>query len=424
MADHRRDYGSGSVYQRCETRFGCPPALDGGRPEHDCKGRWFGSVNAGYTASAKRRRKTVSASTEAKAKKKLRDLIRDIEDGRRSSDADARTTVKTYAEKWMERTALTSRPSTFATDRAAVEKWIIPTIGHRRLRDLEPDDVRSVARAIRRAGLSSSSAHRYHSPLMRMLKAAALDGHDIKPRVMLTEQPEREVDDRQAIPAADCMKLIGASLDIAGGSRWSLALMQGLRQGESLGLTWNAIDFGRDVITVEWQLQALAYANKGERSQGFRIPPGYEVRHLVGAYHLVRPKSRKGFRVIPLVPWARNALLDWRETAPENPWGLVWPTSAGRPVNKKDDTVAWRALQDASDVHHPTGRHYHVHETRHSTATLLMELGVAESVRLAIMGHSSAAVTRGYEYVDTREARVALERLAQRLGLADSREIA
>ena len=45
-----------------------------------------------------------------------------------------------------------------------------------------------------------------------------------------------------------------------------------------------------------------------------------------------------------------------------------------------------------------------------------MGLKVEESVRIAIMGHSSITVTRGYEFVNDAAMRKALEAAGDRLG--------
>jgi mRNA-degrading endonuclease toxin of MazEF toxin-antitoxin module len=76
-----------------------------------------------------------------------------------------------------------------------------------------------------------------------------------------------------------------------------------------------------------------------------------------------------------------------------------------------------RSLQDAAEVRHPEGRHYMLHEARHTTATLLLEAGVSEAVIIAIMGHSSIAVTRGYQHVSQTLARKAMDDVAAKLGL-------
>ncbi|MGH3999037.1 MAG: hypothetical protein ACRDTJ_16460, partial [Pseudonocardiaceae bacterium] len=100
----RRDYETGSVFQKCEARSGCPPLKVGKdgkkvRPKHNCKGRWMGSFEAGFTQSGNRRRPTVSAKTEAAVKVKLRKRMSDFEDG--AASANPKTTVKKWTETWL-----------------------------------------------------------------------------------------------------------------------------------------------------------------------------------------------------------------------------------------------------------------------------------------------------------------------------------
>lgn len=395
----KRGKGEGSVYQRKD-------------------GRWIGSAPGGYDRNGVRKRLVVSATTEKEAEKKLDRLLAQVARGKRATEVDPRMTVRRYAEKWVERLETKVRPKTLTTDKGAVEKWIVPTIGTRRLSALTPDDLRAVTIALRKAGRSTSTARRYHGVLIRMLKAAALDGHDVAPRVFLTEMPEEAVNDRDSIPLPDAMKLIGEAMSKPGGARWALGFLQGMRQGEALGLTRGAIDLERNVIVIEWQLQRLPYREKGNRKSGFLVPDGYEAKQVRGAFHLVRPKTRKGFRVIPLVPWAAQALRTHLEAVPDGADVLVFGDEKGRPLSTQRDTAAWQALQDAAGVRHPSGRYYKGHEIRHTTATLLMELKVPESIRLAILGHSSIAVTRGYEHADTEAMQAALEQVATRLQLS------
>jgi integrase len=188
-----------------------------------------------------------------------------------------------------------------------------------------------------------------------------------------------------------------------------------MRQGECLGLTWDAIDFDADRMSLEWQLQPLPYIDRKNKALGFRVPNDFEAKHLVDAYHLVRPKSKAGVRTFPLIKPLRDALLEWREVAPENPWGLVWPTLDGRPANNKHDLREWHALQGTACVGHPGGRYYHVHEARNLTATQLEDLKAGDSVITSLLGHASIITSRGYMRAHDEGKRAVLEALGERL---------
>lgn len=418
MADRpvtRAEYGTGSLYQRTSDW------------------RWIGAVKAGYTASGARRRVSVTSKGcvggclkkcphRAAIKRKLRDKWLEIETAGHHN-VKRTTSVAKWSTTWLENIQPKVRPSAYETDRAAV-RAIVAAIGEVKLADLTPDDIRKVAHRLRTNGKSTSTALRYHGSLMRMLKAAAIEGYAIPPNVLLVDNPTAAVNDREAVTLDEAIKVLAhvSNPTVApDGSRWSLAFLQGIRQAEALGLTWDAVDLNRGTLTVSWQAKSLRYVDRADPSRGFVMPDGYEARHIVGSTHLVRPKSAAGWRVQPLVPWAVNALRDWRDISPETPHRLVWPgrTIHGEtwPRNPASDRDQWEAIQTTVGIAHPNGRPYFVHEIRHSTATLLMALNVPESVRVAIMGHSTHASTRGYEHVDLAQARAALATVAEALEL-------
>ncbi len=399
----RREYGTGSVYQRAGD------------------GLWVATIDVGWTSDKKRRRVTVSSKTEAGVRRKLKDKKAQIEsDG--APVVSARTTVKMWAEQWLEQAERTMRPSSFATARSSVNLWVIPEIGHKRFTDLTPADVRAVGNAQRKAGRTSSTELRTHSVLTTMLKAAMLEGHPVHPRILATRAPRKSVSDRDAMTVDQALAILPWAGELHHGSRFLAALLQGMRQGECLGLTWDQVDLDARVITVSWQLRPLPYRDAKDKALGFRIPDGYEARRLKGALHLVRPKSRAGYRVIPIVPVMHEALVKWRkaqeELIPDNPHGLVWPNLDGSPTFYKLDDEEWRGLQQAADVQHPAGRLFTIHEARHTTATLLLECGVDPTVIVAIMGHSDILTTRGYQHVRTERAMEALGKVAERLHLS------
>jgi integrase len=112
--------------------------------------------------------------------------------------------------------------------------------------------------------------------------------------------------DREDIPLMDALAILAVASELPHGTRWATALLHGMRQGECLGLTWDAIDFENDVMSLEWQLQPLPYIDRKNKALGFRVPDDFEASHLVDAYHLVRPKSKAGVRTFPLIACLRS----------------------------------------------------------------------------------------------------------------------
>lgn len=434
-------YGDGSVYPECDVRYGCPPVQDGPphprtgkptriRPPHrNCKAPWVGSFTHGYTERGNPRRHKVKAPTETKARARMRARMAQVIDNGGAA-ASAKTTVKQWADEWLTIAVQTLRPQSYTNTRSSVQKWIVPAIGHKRLIDLAPADVRRVMTKMREAGLKASSRRRTHSDLMGLLKAARADGHAVPAIVLEVPAPPLNKPARTDLPIDLAVEMLVVAAEQPQASRWVAALMQGIRQGEALGLCWSEIDFDRHIVVISQQLKPLPYRIQYDRNSGFRVPDNYYAKQIQGRWHLVQPKTEDSHRILPLLPWFEKALLAWRDEAPEYEHGLVWPAADGGPSDPKDDDQAWYDLQDEvarrrgedvlyyDDPEHPNGRHYRIHEARHTTATLLLEAGVEPAVIIAILGHASMLSTKAYLHVKTGPLAKALQKVAKRLELA------
>lgn len=407
----RREYGAGSTYQRSSDW------------------RWVATFEAGWTAQGTRRRVTVTSKGcaggcaakcphRAEIKRRLRDKRLAVDRG--EVGTTERTTVKAWAETYLEMRRRDLSPKGYNAAASPIRKWIVPTIGHRRLSQLTPADIRAVADAQRAVGRQPADTHRV---LKTMLKAAIQEGHAVPERLLHMDAPKVGKSDRQAMTVDQGLACIEEASRMPNGVRWLFTLVYGQRLGECLGLTWDAVDFdpredapfGEAII--EWQLQALPYNVPRDRSSGFRVPDGHEARHLVDAYHLVRPKSRAGYRVAPLLSPIRDALLAWRAVAPHSPHDLVWPGADGRPRNDKHDRAEWHELQARAGVAHPSGRPYHVHECRNFAATMLLEAEVPEHVVTDLLGHSTVATSLRYRTRRRGPLLDAMQRVGERLQL-------
>lgn len=390
----RREYGSGSVYRRSSD------------------GRWIGVLEAGFNPDGSRRRVTVSAKTETDCKRRLRDK-RDQIRTEGTTDANPRTTVRQWADQWLTARQPHLRPETMTSHTSAVRRWIVPVLGQRRLDALTPADVRLIEKRQREAGRSSSTLLRTRVVLNAMLKDAREEGHLVPARVVAVKKPSAGFNDRQALTVPEAIRVLDVASRLPDGSRWVVALLQAMRPGECLGLEWDRVDFDLGLIDVSWQLQNLPYIDRKKPSLGFRVPDAYEARRLHKSWHLTRPKTRKGWRVIPMVPWVAASLQAWRDVAPPSPHGLVWTRADGQPLSDADDADEWRAVQGTAEVGHPAGRYYVPHETRHTTVSLLIEARVDRSVVAAIVGQSK--LLDAYVHVDHAQTLSALERVAERL---------
>lgn len=393
----RRQYGSGSVFQRKD-------------------GMWIGRFSYRAPGDARSTPVTVSATTETRCKEKLEAKKMEIARNGLDRAAAKPASVADWCAQWLAIVVEDLTPNAYAASASAVRVWIIPTIGHKRLDGLTAADVRAVATAQRKVGRKEGSVIRTHAVLMKLLKDAVREEHQVRQSVLLAKSPKPTETDEAAMAVEEALAILAIAAEGPTPSRWAATLLQAMRQGECLGLTRDCVDFENHVMDISWQLQPLPYLDNRNKHLGFRVPAGYVHRHLVGRFHLVRPKSKKGRRIMPMVPWMENALRHLFDTTPPNEFGLVWPDADGMPRDAADDRAEWYAMQEQAGIAHPSGRHYKGHEGRHTTATLLLELGVPKDVVEAIMGHSK--FVESYDHSDVLpKVRAALEQLADRLAL-------
>lgn len=392
----RRAPGTGSVYQ-------------------DARGYWYASVDAGWTRNGTRRRVRRVAKSEKHAQRLVLELLR--ADPATLTSKSRTTTVKTWADTWLTIHVNHVRPKAYATDRSAVTRWIVPTIGHRRLTGLTPTDIRAVDQAQKESGLAPGSVVRTRGVLFKMLRDARLEGYTVPDRIFDVQTPGLGEGERDEIPLHHALDILDTAAGRPDAARWAAAFLQGIRPAEALGLTWDHVH--DDAIDVSWQLQPLPYLDPKNKAAGFRVPHDYVAQHLWKSFHLVRPKTRR--RVIPLTTWMAQALADHRARQKHSPHGLVWPRPSGEPMRAEVDRENWRELLEATrarqvarDPQAIAMPDYDLYSARHSTVNLLLRAGVDKSVVEAIVGHSK--LVANYRHVNHAETREALERLAAALG--------
>lgn len=396
----QRSKGTGSVYQ-------------------NSRGQWVAAIEAGWTPRGTRHRLTLKARTETEVRARLAEAQRRIvTEG--PAAAFRTVTMKRWADQWLAERQRVVRPGTFVSDRSAVRRWIVPAIGHLRLDSLTPSDIRKVTAAQEEAELALATMQRTHAVLGKLLADAVADGYQVCQRARETAGPGLGPSPRQSLTVADAMKILAVAATRLDASRWVAALVEGLRPAEALGLTWEMVDLDNETMTLAWQLKAVPYVQHRNPDSGFRVPRGFESRHLQGAYHLVRPKTRAGSRVVPLVPWLADALETWRGRASSR-HGLVWPRDGGAPRSAEFDRRQWCEIADQAQVTVtlPDGRTRRplLYEARHTAATLLLANGIDETTIRAVLGHSSVLSTQSYLHTDQTRTRAALVASANLLGL-------
>lgn len=368
-----RGKGEGSVYQLAN-------------------GRWRASIETGWTSKGRQRR-TVSAASKRECLAKLAKLREEVGVGIIGDNP----TVSDWLDYWLtyicpERGL---KPSTIRGYRSYVEGWLKPHLGRRRARELTPDHVRRLHRAMREKGAAAATIRQAHAILSRALKVAARDGLVGRNVAALVDVPSAGDSHHAALTVDEAKRVLRAAAahgDPRALARLACALILGMRQGEALGLRWAAVDLEAQTIDVAW---ALTRGTDGEPT-------------------LVPPKSASSRRIIPL-PDALVPILRVYADRPEDPvW--VFPGSQGGPErNAKRDWQAWRAaLADAGVPAVP------LHGARASAASLLRDMGCSERMIADILGHREVRITQqAYLRTTDDQRRAALQSAALELLAVD-----
>ena len=146
------------------ARRGCG---EGGLSWDDSRGRWIASYTVGYTPAGKRIVKRASGKTKTEAQRKLREIIREYEDGQ-ITKANGYTVAQAVTD-WLEFGQPGKSTETARKNKSLAKNHIIPDFNARKLRELSADDVDRWL-ADKAKVLSTSTLGDLHSILRRSIE--------------------------------------------------------------------------------------------------------------------------------------------------------------------------------------------------------------------------------------------------------------
>jgi len=344
------------------------------------------------TRDGVRRRKVVRRKLKKDVITELARITAELKD--RGDLPTAGQTVTQWFTYWLNEIAAKEvRPKTMEGYRASVNRHIIPAIGTLKLEKVTAAHIRRVHDSIIDKGLSSTTALLAHRIMAVSFKIAYREGRIGRNPANLTNAPRKAVTALEALDLTDALALLEhVAQDELMGARWATALLTGARRGEVIGLEWDRIT---DVVDLSWQLLRLPITDIDGKPD---VPADYEYRHLTGGLYLTRPKSSKGWRIIPLVDPLKSILERHKETTAENPYGLVF-MQGKRPIDPDQDSKHWRTLLAETGI----TKNVRLHDVRHTTVDLLDLAGVPDDIIMEIVGHSTRQMTQQYKSRGNRE---------------------
>jgi integrase len=277
-----------------------------------------------------------------------------------------------------------------------------PTLGRLALMKLDRRHLQSLYAAKLREGLSPTTVRHLHTVIRRALADAVRWGLVTRNVADIVTAPRRARTEIRPLSLDQARAVLAAAEEDRLGALCVVALTSGMREGELLGLRWRDVDLGAGVVAV--------------RSTLYRAD---------GGLHLGEPKTARSRRSVHLTGEAVAALRRHRERQVAErlrlgpAWednDLVFASEVGRPVERQN--MLRRSF-------HPLLRRAGVprvrfHDLRHSTATLLLGMGVHPKIVSEILGHATVAITLDtYSHVTPAMHRGAAEAMSSLLRSAD-----
>lgn len=180
-----------------------------------------------------------------------------------------------------------------------------------------------------------------------------------------------------------------------------LVLAMGLRKGEVLGLTWDAVDVDQAVMVVDHQLQRVNRGLMHRETKTEASDADLPMPALVTTALAVRRQAQEKDRVQAADAWM---------VLPEGPH-FVFTGRWGTPVDPRTLNRAFDARCAKAGVRRMT-----VHDARRTCATLLVDLDVHPRVIMRILRHADVSVTMEiYAKASSDATREALRRLGESL---------
>jgi integrase len=366
--------------------------------------RWRGAASLGYGPDGRRIRKKVSGATKAEVLRKLRDLRGELNAGLPAPDD--RLTVGAFLDRWLT-ASLPGQVSnkTFDSYADTVRLHLKPSLGRKVLRKLTVSDVDQLLAWKRNAGYSANTVRIIRAVLRRALKQAEREGLVSRNVAALSAPPRVRNNEGRALSVDQARRL----LDQVRGTReeplLTVMLAFGLRRGEALGLHWSALD---------WESATLKITHAVKRVRD-RTETELRTRLMIG--ELKTARSRRTLFLTPeLVELLRRhrARLAQERMAIGPAWrehDLIFPSALGSPLDP-DNVSHW-----FSRICRRAGLgHWHLHELRHSGASLMLAQGTDLYVVSEVLGHSSVAITKDvYGHLVEGQKRAAATRMSQAL---------